>query len=54
MDRKAWQVTAHGVTKSQTRLRGNTYASDPLYLMDREAWHSVAYGVEKNCTQLSD
>ena len=53
-DRKAWQVTAHGVTKSQTRLRGNIYTFDPLYLMDREAWHSAVHGVKKNWTRLSN
>ena len=54
MDREAPCAAIHGVTKSQTRLRGNIYTFDPLYLMDREAWHSAVHGVKKNWTRLSN
>ena len=42
MDRRAWQATVHGVTKSQTRL--NTHALTLTYIP--EIWHLGIYHQE--------
>ena len=66
MDRGAWWVTVHGITKSQTRLSnftsftsyfitGEGNGNPPQYSclensMDRGAWQAIVYGVAKSRT----
>ena len=62
MDRRAWWVTVHRVTKSWTQLSPSTGEGNgtPLQYsclenpMDREAWRAAVHGVAKSQTQLSD
>ena len=46
MDREAWHVVIHGVTKSQTWLSHWTEL--------REAWRAVIHGVARSRTRMSD
>ena len=53
MDRGAWQVTIHGVTKSWKTER-STLLLKVTNVMDGEAWHAAIHGVSKSQTGLSD